>query len=319
MTARSGGSKTVVYAALAGNLAIAVTKFIAAYLTGSSAMLSEGIHSMVDTSNEVLLLYGMRRAARPPDLSHPLGHGRELYFWSFIVALLVFALGAGVSIYEGVQHILRPEPTGNHATAFVVLGLSFLFEGVSWRVAVKEFGRTKGELGWIAAMRRSKDPTTFTVLVEDTAALLGLVIAFAGIAAGEFLEMPVLDGVASVGIGLVLAVTAAFLARESKGLLIGEEADPALQSDILAVAAADPAVAAANGVLTVQLGPRQVVAALSAEFDDRLSTSQIEAAVARLERAIRARRPEVSALFVKPQTGQTWRERRERLGQPVEG
>jgi cation diffusion facilitator family transporter len=231
-----GGSKTVIYAALAGNLAIALTKFAAAFFTGSSAMLSEGVHSLVDTGNGGLLLYGMHRAARPADRTHPLGHGRELYFWSFIVALLVFALGAGVSLYEGIVHIMAPEPVANVKVNYVVLGLSFLFEGTSWMVALKEFRREKGKQGWLQAVQSSKDPSVYTVLFEDSAALLGLIVAFAGILAAQLLDMPELDGAASIGIALILGATAIFLARESKGLLIGEPASPEVQKKVLAIA-----------------------------------------------------------------------------------
>ncbi|RUT98082.1 cation diffusion facilitator family transporter, partial [Mesorhizobium sp. M7A.T.Ca.TU.009.01.3.2] len=196
-----GGSKKVIFAALAGNFAIALTKFAAAAFTGSSAMLSEGVHSLVDTGNGGLLLYGMHRAARPADRTHPLGHGRELYFWSFIVALLVFALGAGVSFYEGVIHMMAPEPVANAEVTYIVLGLSFLFEGSSWWVALKEFRQQKGKQGWLRAVQSSKDPSVYTVLFEDSAALLGLIVAFAGILAAEVLEMPELDGAASIGIG----------------------------------------------------------------------------------------------------------------------
>ncbi|WP_363281172.1 cation diffusion facilitator family transporter [Devosia sp.] len=171
--AAQSGSRIVVYAALAGNFLIAVTKFIAAAFTGSSAMLSEGVHSLVDTGNELLLLYGLHRAAKPPDREHPFGHGRELYFWSFVVAVLIFALGAGVSIYEGVRHVMQPEPMENATVNYIVLGLSIVFETASWLVALREFRREKGELGYLAAIRESKDPTTFTVLVEDSVAFSG--------------------------------------------------------------------------------------------------------------------------------------------------
>jgi divalent metal cation (Fe/Co/Zn/Cd) transporter len=268
-------SRKVIYVALLGNLLIAVTKFVAAAWTGSSAMLSEGVHSLVDTGNEVLLLYGMRRSLRPPDRTHPLGHGRELYFWTFIVALLVFALGAGVSFYEGVVHMRRPEPVENPAVNYVVLGLSFLF--------------------------------------EDSAALAGLLIALAGITAAQIFEKPELDGLASIGIALVLALTALVLARETKGLLIGEAAHPGLQASVLSIAQADPAVERANGVLTVHLGPQQVVAALSAEFSDELTTPEIEACITRIETGVKAAHPEITTLFVKPQSAGTYRRRREAI------
>lgn len=311
--AAHSGSKTVIYAALAGNTLIAITKFVAAFFTGSSAMLSEGVHSLVDTGNGALLLFGMSRAARPADHTHPFGHGRELYFWSFIVALLVFALGSGISFYEGVIHMLDPEPIRNVTVTYVVLGLSIVFEGFSWAVALKEFNNTKGNLGYFRAVRESKDPSVFTVLFEDTAALLGLVIALIGIVAAQVFDMPELDGLASIGIAVILGLTAMFLARESKGLLMGEAADPALQNKILAIAQADPAVRGANGVITVHLGPDQVVAALSIEFEDAASAPEIEACVIRLETEIRTALPEIVALFVKPQTSATWQERRAEL------
>ncbi|WP_207477163.1 cation diffusion facilitator family transporter [Arenibaculum pallidiluteum] len=309
MATQHSSSKTVVYAALAGNFAIALAKFAAAGWTGSSAMLSEGVHSLVDTGNEILLLYGMRRAARPPDRAHPLGHGRELYFWTFIVALLVFALGAGVSFYEGIVHMRRPEPVEDVTVTYIVLGLSVLFEGGSWLVALRAFRTAKGRRGYIEAVRRSKDPTTFTVLFEDSAALIGLAIAFAGITAAQALDRPELDGLASIGIALVLAATATILARETKGLLIGEAADPAVQRSILAIAAEDPAVDHANGVLTVHLAPHQVVANLSVEFGDAVPASAIEAAVERIETRVKARHPEITALFVKPQRSAVFRSR----------
>ncbi len=306
-------SKTVIYAALVGNLLIAVTKFIAAFVTGSSAMLSEGVHSLVDTGNSVLLLYGLRRAARPADLTHPLGHGRELYFWSFIVALLVFALGAGVSFYEGVSHILHPEPVRNPTVNYVVLGLSVLFEGTSWWIALKGFRAVKGRLGYFEAVRQSKDPTVYTVLFEDSAAMLGLVFAFAGIFAAQMLEMPELDGVASIGISFILASTAIFLARESKGLLMGEPALPEVQAAVLAIAQQDPAVQKANGVVTVHLGPDQIVAGLSIEFEDHVTAPEIESCVERIEQRLKTELPEITSLFVKPQTTGHWERRRQAI------
>ncbi|TPL89542.1 cation transporter [Mesorhizobium sp. B2-3-14] len=305
-----GGSRTVIYAALAGNLAIALTKFAAAFFTGSSAMLSEGVHSLVDTGNGGLLLYGMHRAARPADSSHPLGHGRELYFWSFIVALLVFALGAGVSFYEGIIHIMAPEPVANARMNYIVLGLSFLFEGSSWLVALKEFRKQKGKQGWLQAVQSSKDPSVYTVLFEDSAALLGLAVAFAGILAAEIFKMPELDGAASIGISLILGTTAIFLARESKGLLIGEPASPEVQRKVLAIVQQDPAVQRANGVLTVHMGPEEIVAGLSIEFEDHLSAPEIEACVERIEARLKKEMPEITRLFVKPQTSGTWEKRR---------
>ena len=305
--------KISVYVALASNLAIAVTKFCAAAYTGSSAMLSEGVHSLVDTTNELLLLYGIRQAARPADINHPLGHGRELYFWSFMVALLVLVFGAAVTSYEGISHILRPEPMRNPLTNYIVLAASFVFEGISWWVGLKSFRAGQGKQGIFEAFRNSKDPTTFTVLFEDTAALLGLVIAAAGIAAAQVLGVPWLDGLASIGIACVLLVSSLLLARETKGLLIGEPARPHLRKSMLRNAADDPDVRHANGVITVQLGPNQIVAALSIEFREGLDTAQIEVCVDRIEATIKRAQPEVTTIFVKPQKAATWHTRAGRL------
>ena len=300
--AAATSSKTVIYAALAGNLLVALTKFIAAAASGSSSMLSEGIHSLVDTFNQVLLLYGMHRARRAPDRMHPLGYGRELYFWSFIVAVLLFALGAGVSIYEGIQHVMAPRPVENTGVVYVVLALAFVFEGVSWRISQRAFRAAKGDLGYWEAFRKSKDPASFMVLFEDTAALIGIAIAALGTFASVALDMPRLDGVASILIGLVLALTSALLARESKGLLIGEPAAPGIAAAIEGLAGSEPGVIAVNDVFTVHLAPDQIVVALSLEFADKLRTPQIEASVVHIEERVRAAHPQVLALFVKPQT-----------------
>ena len=307
------GSRTVIYAALAGNVLITVSKFFAATVTGSSAMLSEGVHSLVDSINELLLLYGLHRAKAPRNETHPFGHGRELYFWSFIVALLVLAMGAGLSLYQGIVHVLDPEPIANPLINYIVLAVSALFEGTSWSIALKEFRARKGKLGYFEAFRRSKDPSTFTVLLEDSAALLGLLIAFAGVSGAQWFDMPRLDGAASIGIALVLATTAILLLRESKSLLLGESAHPHVRESILEIAAADSGVRHANGVLTMQMGPNQVVAALSAEFEDALTTPQIEACINRIEKNAKAAHAEIITLFVKPQTEATWRGRRQAI------
>ncbi|CCD93414.1 putative Cation-efflux pump [Bradyrhizobium sp. ORS 375] len=303
-------SRIAVYAALAGNLLVACTKIAAAVWTGSSAMMSEAVHSVVDTANELLLLYGFHRASRPPDRRHPLGHGRELYFWSFIVALLLFALGAGVSLYEGVAHLMNPEPIENPTVNYIVLGLSFVFEAGSWWVAVRRFRAAAPGLSTIEAFRRSKDPPAFMVVFEDSAALIGIVIAAAATAAAVAFDEPAWDGVGSILIGLLLAATSMVLARESKSLLIGEPADPELASAVLEIARASKGVLSANGLLTVQLSPQQVVVALSIEFADDLRADDIERAVVAIETALRARHPVIAALFVKPQTGARYQEAR---------
>jgi cation diffusion facilitator family transporter len=304
----SPSSKKAVHAALAGNLLVAATKLLAAGWTGSSAMTSEAVHSFVDSGNEVLLLYGLHRAARPPDAQHPLGYGRELYFWSFVVALLVFALGACVSIYEGLSHIRHPEPISNPVINYVVLALALLFEGASWSVSWRQFRAAKGQLGFYEAVRLSKDPPSFMVFFEDSAALAGILIAGLGTFAASQLHQPLCDAVASILIGVVLAAVALVLARESKSLLIGEHADKELSDSILRVADAEESVTRANGVLTMQLAPDQIVAALSLDFEDHLTAAQIEDAVIEIERRIRESHPQVVALFVKPQTDRTYRQ-----------
>nr|WP_256466898.1 cation diffusion facilitator family transporter [Bradyrhizobium sp. 1] len=300
-------TKIAVYAALIGNILVAVTKIGAALWTGSSSMTSEAVHSVVDTSNEALLLYGYRRANRPPNEAHPLGHGRELYFWSFIVALLIFALGAGVSFYQGVMHILWPRPIDDPMVSYIVLGLSFLFEGASWLVALRRVRADGRRYGYYEAFVRSKDPPAFVVLLEDSAALIGIVIAAAATAAAALLEQPVWDGVGSILIGVLLGGTSIALARESKSLLIGEPADPELARSIIALARRSPGVLRANGLLTVQLSPTEVVAALSVEFSDDRRANEIEQSVVAIEHDIRKHHPEVAAIFIKPQTEARYR------------
>jgi len=212
----SSGSKKVIYAALAGNSLISITKFIAAGMTGSSAMLSEGIHSLVDTGNQFLLLHGLKQAAKPADENFPFGHGKEVYFWSFIVAILIFALGGGISIYEGIKHLSHPEAISNPIINYVVLGLAMLFEGAAWYFAFKEFKAVKGKWGYVEAIQRAKDPSIFVVLFEDTAAMLGLLVAFVGVALSQYTGILIFDSIASIIIGLILIGTSIWLAYETK-------------------------------------------------------------------------------------------------------
>jgi cation diffusion facilitator family transporter len=291
-----------VWAALAGNLLVALAKSVAAATTGSAAMTSEAVHSLIDTVNEVLLLYGISRSTRPADRTHPLGYGRELYFWSFVVALLIFALGAGVSAYEGFNHIVVPQPIERPGVIFAVLAASLAFEGTSWWISVRAFGAAKGNLGWWEAFRRSKDPPAFIVVFEDSAALLGIAVAAAGTAAALLTGDARWDGVASLVIAAILAGVAALLARESKELLIGERADPALSDAILRTASGIAGVCSANSIVTIQIAPHSVVATLSLDFFDTLRAPEIERAVIELESRIRKLYPDVTALFVKPQS-----------------
>jgi cation diffusion facilitator family transporter len=298
----AGSSKKVIYAALVGNALIAVTKFVAAAYTGSSAMLSEGIHSVVDTGNQVLLLYGLRRAKQPPSREFPFGHGKEIYFWSFVVAILIFAVGAGISTYEGIKHVLEPSTAENPTINYIVLGLAMLFEGVAWTIAWKEFRVTKGDLGYFEAVRRGKDPTMFVVLFEDSAAMLGLVAAFIGIFLAQVTGNPLFDGLASIVIGIILGGTAVWLAIETKGLLIGEAASRDIVEGIRELAAADPSVNKVNEVLTMHMGPEFILTNISVDFRDGLESGQIERAVARLDRSIKARFGIVKRIFIEAES-----------------
>jgi cation diffusion facilitator family transporter len=298
----TSGPKKVIYAALLGNSAIAVIKFVAASMTGSSAMLSEAVHSVVDTGNQILLLHGLRRARRPPDAEFPFGHGKEIYFWSFVVALSVFAVGAGVSIYEGVVHILHPRPIEDPTVSYVVLGVAMAFEGAAWLFAWREFSRARGTLGVFEAVRRGKDPSLFVVLFEDSAAMLGLVVAFAGIALSHATGLAWIDGAAAVVIGLILAATAAWLAFETKSLLIGEAADEEVRAEIRRIATGRPGVLRLNEVLTMHMGPDFVLVNLSVEFRDGESTETIEEAVATIDAQIKAALPEVQRVFIEAET-----------------
>ena len=296
----TGGSKKVSFAALAGNLAIAVTKFAAALFTGSAAMLSEAIHSTVDTGNQGLLLHGLRRAARPPTRRHPFGHGMELYFWAFVVALLIFALGGAFSIYQGWQKIREPEPVQDAWVNFAVLGASMLFEGLSFYVALREFRRTHAGEPFFSAIRRSKDPSVFAVLLEDFAALTGLGIAALGLGLAEWLDLPLLDGVASIGIGLLLVLTAVFLANETRSLLTGESASPQLIAAVRGMLAADPRVVTVEEVLSMHLGPSEVLMAVTLDFRDDLPSGETERAADALTRRVEEAHPEVTRLFLRP-------------------
>ncbi|WP_319531896.1 cation diffusion facilitator family transporter [uncultured Cohaesibacter sp.] len=296
------GSKKVIYAALAGNTLISITKFVAASITGSSAMLSEGIHSLVDTGNQGLLLYGMRKSARPADKKHPFGYGAELYFWAFVVALLIFAVGAGLSIYEGISKVLEPHPVSDPTINFVVLGAALCFEGWAWFVALNEFRTTKGKMGWIEAVSQSKDPTVFTVLFEDSAAMLGLIVAAIGIAISHFFHIPWMDGAASIVIGIILACTAFLLAYETKGLLIGEAASDEMELEIRSIVSAHPAVTMVNELRTLHRGPSEILVTLSLDFENSMPVSKLEAVIADLEDHIRDRFPPIRRLFIEAQS-----------------
>lgn len=295
---QSHRSKAVVWAALGGNLAIAVSKILAATFTGSSAMWSEAVHSLVDTGNQWLMLLGMRRSSRPPSETHPFGHGLELYFWSFVVAIMIFGLGAGVSIFQGIGKILHPEPMRNVWVNYLVLAIGILFEGAVWIFALREFRRQNRKLGWVRAIRSSKDPTVFTVLFEDTAALLGLLVALLGIFVAELTGKPIYDALASIVIGLILAATATLLANECRGLLTGEAATSSVRKQIGTLLCQHPSVVDVHRVLTMHFAPQDVLLTASIKFDDSLAVPQLEQVIAELEDTIRSHHPEVKRIFL---------------------
>jgi cation diffusion facilitator family transporter len=294
----ASGAKKIIIAALIGNFLIAITKFIAALITSSSAMLSEGIHSMVDTGNQILLLYGLKQAKRPADEAFPFGHGKEVYFWSFVVAILIFALGGGISIYEGIQHLKYPKPISNPEINYMVLGLALIFEGAAWYFAFREFTRAKGKWGYIEAVQRGKDSSMFIVLFEDSAAMLGLLVAFVGIALTQITGILYFDGTASIIIGSILVGTAIWLAYETKGLLIGESANRPVINGIREILKSNRLVEHVNEVLTMHMGPDFILANLSVDFRDHTTADDIESAIAEMDQAIKKRYPQIKRVFI---------------------
>jgi cation diffusion facilitator family transporter len=294
----ASGSKTVIYAALAGNTLIAITKFAASVYTGSSAMLTEAIHSLVDSGNQGLLLWGLKKARQPPDEEFPFGYGKEVYFWSFVVAIMIFALGAGISLYEGTKHLLEVAADPTHAELkdptvnYIVLGLAMIFEGGALYFAWREFKEHKGDLGYFEAVRQGKDPTMFLVLFEDGAAMLGLLVAFIGITLGHLLQNPYFDGAASVIIGLILGGVALMLAKETKGLIIGESASRHVRDQLREIVAEREEVKTINELLAVHMGPENIIVTMSIDFLDDLSSQQVEAVISELNTIIRERFPD---------------------------
>lgn len=302
----ASGSKKVILAALIGNGLISITKFIAAGITGSAAMLSEGIHSVVDTSNQALLLYGLKRSQKPPDESFPFGHGKEIYFWSFVVAILLFSIGAGISIYEGVHHILHPpkhvhDPTIN----YIVLGLAIIFESGALYIAVKEFNKVRGPLGYLEAVKHGKDPSLFVVLFEDCAAMAGLLIALVGITLAQATQNAMWDGVASVTIGIILAFTAAWLAYETKSLLIGEGADPKITKHIKEIAQKSDSIDEINEILTLHMGPDFLLVTISIDFKDHLPAGKVEEAIQKITTEIKSEYSFVKKVFIEAESKDT--------------
>jgi cation diffusion facilitator family transporter len=291
-------SRIAVYGAIVANVAIAVTKFIVAGLTGSSAMLSEGVHSLVDTGNDALLLVGLKRAERPASAQHPYGHGKELYFWSLIVAVLIFGVGGGVSLYEGILHIRHPEPLRDAMWNYVVLAAAFVFEGISFGIAWREFSKARGDTPFWEALHHSKDPSSYTVLAEDGAALAGLLIAAGGVWCSHALDRPELDGVASVLIGLLLAGVAVLLIRESRGLLVGEGLRPETAQAIRGMVQEETSVREVGALLSMYIGAEEVLVTLDATFDSATPVGEVATAIHRIEARVRERFPKISRIYV---------------------
>lgn len=298
----ASSSKKVIYAALIGNALIAVTKFIASAITGSAAMFAEGIHSVVDTGNQVLLLLGLKRAQKPPSKNFPFGHGKEVYFWSFVVAILLFAVGSGISIYEGIHHLLHPREITKPIINYTVLFIAMVFESVPLYIALKEFLVMKGDRGFIEGIKKAKDPTVIVVLFEDTAAMLGLMTAFIGIYLAQVTGILIFDGISSIIIGLILGITASVLAFETKGLLIGESANEEVIQGIRKIVSAYSGVERLNEVLTMHVGPEFILVNLSVEFNDEIRTQQIETVISSIDSKIKQSYPLVKRVFIEAES-----------------
>lgn len=297
-------SKKVILAALIGNFLIFISKLSAALYTNSSAMFAEAVHSIVDCGNQILLLYGIKRADQKADKEHPFGYGKELYFWSFCVAMLIFAVGAGVALYGGFQKILAPEQITNIHINYIVLGLALLFEAYPWKMAYDEFNRRRGKVGLVEAVRRSKDPSLFAILFEDTAAILGLLTAIIGLFIGDYFNIPQADGIASMVIGVILASTAVVLAFETKSLLIGESADPAVVKSISDLFDGHSDIDNVNEVLTMHFGPKDVLLNLSLDFKNSISAGEVETIISMFEQKIKKKHPEIKRVFIEAQSRQ---------------
>ncbi|EHQ24499.1 cation diffusion facilitator family transporter [Mucilaginibacter paludis] len=293
-------SKTPIYTAFAANLLIAITKMTAALITGSSAMASEGIHSLVDTSNEVLLLLGLHKSKKPADENRPFGYGKELYFWAFVVSLLFFALGGGVSIYEGIHHLIQPEPMKKPIWNYIVLGIAFIFDGFSLITAMREFNRQRGATPFWQAVKQSKDPSTFVVLFEDAADVIGILIAFTGILLSRMLDNPYIDGVASILIGILLTMVAVVLVRESHSLLMGESAPKEDINGIVSLITSDPAVVRVVTQQSMYLSPEEVILILTINFERDISSQQMVPIIQNIRHAVQKSHPHFKHLFIEP-------------------
>lgn len=295
-------SKLPIYGALVANFVIAISKFTAAAITGSSAMISEGIHSVVDTGNQLLLLLGIKKSEKPADLQHPFGHGKELYFWALIVAVLLFSIGGGMSVYEGITHLQHPSELSDPTWNYIILGIAFVFESAAFYVAYKKLIKGNPGLGFFKRLKVSKDPAVFVVIFEDSAALLGVVVAFLGVYLGHQFNNPHFDGIASIIIGVILGIVAVFLVIESKGLLLGEGASPATVKSIHQLILHDPAVTKLEDPLTMHFGPNEILLAVNVQFKPGLTAEEIEEAIDRIEQAIRRKHPDIRRIFIEAES-----------------
>ena len=294
----AGDSKTVIIAALIGNTMIAVTKFVAATFTGSSAMLSEGIHSLVDVGNQILLLIGLNRSQKKANAEHPYGFGKEIYFYSFVVAILLFAFGGGLSIFEGIKHLSHPEPIKSVYINYIVITFALIFEGGAWYIAFKEFKKTTKRFHWFRSVNRAKDPAMIVVLLEDTAAMIGLVIAAIGITASTYFNLPIIDSISSILIGSVLLIVAIWLAYESKSLLVGEAANPETIEKIKAIVLSTNEIVDAKNIMTMHMSPNQILLNLEVDFAEQLNSTDVENSVSALETEIKQIIPEINWVFI---------------------
>lgn len=301
---KKNGSVVSVFAAILANILVGVVKFIAAAISGSSAMISEGIHSIVDSGNGILVLFGMKRASKHPDVGHPFGYGKELYFWTMVVAVMIFALGGGVSMYEGIVSLrsITPETTlSNPLVNYVVIIVAAAIEGTSLSVALKNFNRARGDVRPFKFIQQAKDPSLFTVVLEDVAAETGLLIAFLGVFFSHLLNIPQLDSIASILIGLLLCCVAIILLHETKGLLIGEGLSLAEMQEAKDIIENNVSVRTCGRVLTLYLGPSDLLITADVTFDENATRDQIESSIDAIEQELKTRFPQTSRIFIEPE------------------
>lgn len=298
----AGSSKKAIYGAIIANTLIAIAKFVASFFTGSSSMLSEGIHSLVDTGNGVLLLFGIKRSKLPPDEEHPFGYGKEIYFWSFVVAILIFALGGGIALYEGILHILKPKPLDNLIWNYSVLGIAILIEGNALRIAMREFNLNRGDKPFMKAIRDSKDTSTVAIVIEDSAAVLGLFIALICVFLGQVTGIPYFDGIGSALIGILLISVSWFFAMECKGLLIGEGLLKSDLQKIHIILSARSKVVEFKAPLSMFLGPNEILLNMDIMFEDNMTTDQIEQEIDEIEKQISKEIPKINRIYIEAET-----------------